>query len=156
MPTSSAFFHLHIITYRIKLTFSFLIYSFVPAQIPRKRRLQMLAVAVWSVMIVITTCAWLLLWYACLFTHFPGPRASFSTLLLFLYLYLCKICRFLLWILGWRHHLFSSIPPLWPLLVLYLIWSRWIDDAPEKGGRSSQWFRSSRFWKYFADYYPAS
>ena len=50
--------------------------SFVPAQIPRKRRLQMLAVAVWSVMIVITTCAWLLLWYVCLFTCFPG--ASFS------------------------------------------------------------------------------
>ncbi|KAF8806928.1 DAGAT-domain-containing protein [Phlegmacium glaucopus] len=85
--------------------------NFVPAQIPRKRRLQMLAVAVWSVMIIITTSAWLLL---------------------------------------------CSIPPLWPLLAVYLFWSRWIDDAPEKGGRSSQWFRSSRFWRYFADYYPAS
>ncbi|KIM44385.1 hypothetical protein M413DRAFT_431336 [Hebeloma cylindrosporum] len=71
----------------------------------------MLAVAMWSVMIVITTCAWLVLW---------------------------------------------SIPPLWPLLTLYLIWARWIDDSPERGGRSSRWFRSSRFWKYFADYYPAS
>ena len=30
----------------------------------------MLAVAVWSCMIAITTCAWLLLWYVCLFTHF--------------------------------------------------------------------------------------
>lgn len=37
-------------------------YSFVPAQIPRKRRLQMLAVAIWSVMIVTTSCAWLILW----------------------------------------------------------------------------------------------
>lgn len=36
--------------------------SFVPAQIPMKRRLQMLAVAGWSVMIVITTVAFLLLW----------------------------------------------------------------------------------------------
>ncbi|KJA22736.1 hypothetical protein HYPSUDRAFT_87132 [Hypholoma sublateritium FD-334 SS-4] len=85
--------------------------DFVPAQIPRKRRLQMLAVAIWSVMIVITSCAWLILW---------------------------------------------SIPPLWPFLVTYYIWARWIDTAPERGGRSSQWWRSSLFWRYFADYYPAS
>jgi len=37
---------------------------FVPPTIPRKRRLQTLAVAVWSCMIVITTSLWLLLWYA--------------------------------------------------------------------------------------------
>jgi len=85
--------------------------NFVPAQIPRQRRLQMLAVAVWSVMIVIMTCAWLVLW---------------------------------------------SFPPLWPLLTVYLIWARWIDDSPERGGRRSRWLRSSRFWMYFADYYPAS
>ena len=76
--------------------------------------------------------------------------------------YWCSFLHFVanndLGILGWRnwHCVFSSIPPLWPLLALYLIWFRWIDEAPEKGGRSSQWFRSSRFWKYFADYYPAS
>ncbi|KAF8887350.1 diacylglycerol acyltransferase-domain-containing protein [Infundibulicybe gibba] len=35
--------------------------NFVPARIPRKRRLQMLAVAVWSVMIVLTTAAFLVL-----------------------------------------------------------------------------------------------
>ncbi|KAF8184456.1 DAGAT-domain-containing protein [Pholiota molesta] len=85
--------------------------NFVPAQIPRKRRFQMLAVAIWSVMIVITSCAWLLL---------------------------------------------LSIPPLWPLLLVYYIWARWIDKAPERGGRSSSWARSSRFWRYFAEYYPAS
>ncbi|PPQ85401.1 hypothetical protein CVT25_006397 [Psilocybe cyanescens] len=85
--------------------------DFVPAQIPRKRRLQMLAVAVWSCMIVITSCAWLLLW---------------------------------------------SIPPLWPILTVYFIWARFIDNSPERGGRSLNWWRSSRFWKYFADYYPAS
>ena len=56
------------------ILFHFSFCSFVPAQIPRKRRLQMLAVAVWSVMIVITTCAWLLLWYV---YHFSGT--SFST-----------------------------------------------------------------------------
>ncbi|KAF9038596.1 diacylglycerol acyltransferase-domain-containing protein [Panaeolus papilionaceus] len=85
--------------------------NFVPAQIPRKRRLQMLAVAVWSVMIVITTCAWLLL---------------------------------------------LSIPPLWPVLGVYYFWARFIDQAPERGGRRLKWWRESIFWKYFAAYYPAS
>ncbi|KAG6827779.1 hypothetical protein H0H92_010472 [Tricholoma furcatifolium] len=84
--------------------------NFVPAQIPRKRRLQMLAVAVWSVMIVITTAVFLL---------------------------------------------FCSIPPLWPFLAIYLIWL-YFDNSPENGGRMSPWFRSLRFWRYFADYYPAS
>ena len=67
---------------------------------------------------------------------------------------LCKICRAVdtcMRYRNWRHRLFSSIPPLSSLLILYLIWSRWIDDAPEKGRR---WFRSSRFWKYFADVLP--
>ena len=50
----------------------------------------------------------------------------------------------------------SSIPPLWPLLAVYLFWVRCIDKSPENGGRTSQWFRSLSFWKYFADYYPAS
>ncbi|KAG6877538.1 hypothetical protein C0993_006231 [Termitomyces sp. T159_Od127] len=85
--------------------------NFVPAQIPMKRRLQMLAVAGWSVMIVITTVAFLLL---------------------------------------------CSIPPLWPLLGIYMIWVRFFDKSPEHGGRMSPWFRSLRYWKYFADYYPAS
>ncbi|RDB18532.1 Diacylglycerol O-acyltransferase 2B [Hypsizygus marmoreus] len=85
--------------------------NFVPAKIPRRRRLQMLAVAVWSVMIVITTVAFLLL---------------------------------------------CSIPPLWPFLTIYLIWARCFDNSPENGGRMSSWFRSLRYWKYFAEYYPAS
>ncbi|KAF5316800.1 hypothetical protein D9619_006738 [Psilocybe cf. subviscida] len=84
--------------------------NFVPAQIPRKRRLQMLAVAVWSVMIVITSCTWLLL---------------------------------------------CSFPPLWPFLLVYYLWARYIDKAPIRGGRPN-WFRRSRFWRYFAEYYPAS
>ncbi|EPQ56172.1 diacylglycerol acyltransferase [Gloeophyllum trabeum ATCC 11539] len=85
--------------------------DFVPSKIPRKRRLQMLAVAVWALLIPITT---------------------------FLFLILC------------------SFPPLWPFLAAYLIWIRWIDRSPEHGGRISPWFRSMRFWRYFADYYPAS
>jgi hypothetical protein len=46
---------------RTALTLS-LVCSFVPADVPRKRRLQMLAVAVWSTTIVLTTFVWLLLW----------------------------------------------------------------------------------------------
>ncbi|KIK57059.1 hypothetical protein GYMLUDRAFT_46682 [Collybiopsis luxurians FD-317 M1] len=85
--------------------------EFAPARIPRKRRLQMLAVALWSVMIALTTV---------------------------LFLFLC------------------SIPWLWPFLAVYQIWIVWIDKSPEHGGRTSQWFRKWVFWKYFADYYPAS
>ena len=48
-----------------------------------------------------------------------------------------------------------SYPPLWPFLTIYAVWSL-LDRSPEHGGRISYRFRSSRFWKYFADYYPAS
>lgn len=85
--------------------------NFVPAHIPLKRRLQMLAVFSWSVVMVFS---------------------------LALFLSLC------------------SFPPLWPWLAAYLIWARCIDNSPEEGGRMSPWFRSIMFWKYFAEYYPAS
>ncbi|KAG8689680.1 diacylglycerol O-acyltransferase 1, partial [Ceratobasidium sp. 395] len=48
-----------------------------------------------------------------------------------------------------------SIPLLWPILIPYLIWAFVFDESPAKGGRPSQWFRQSRVWKYFAEYYPA-
>jgi 2-acylglycerol O-acyltransferase 2 len=99
----------------------------------------MLAVAVWSVMIVITTCAWLVLWYVTSSGFFGMFAYEDDICLCFL-----SFCSF------------RSFPPLWPLLTVYLTWARCIDDSPERGGRSSQWFRSSRFWRYFADYYPAS
>ncbi|KAJ7780289.1 DAGAT-domain-containing protein [Mycena maculata] len=85
--------------------------DFVPARVPRKRRLQMLAVALWSVSIVLATAVFLLL---------------------------------------------CSYPPLWPFLCMYQVWALWIDKSPENGGRISPWFRSLKFWRYFADYYPAS
>ncbi|KAJ3787258.1 diacylglycerol acyltransferase-domain-containing protein [Lentinula aff. detonsa] len=85
--------------------------EFAPARIPRKRRMQMLAVAAWSVAIALATV---------------------------LFLFLC------------------SIPALWPFLAAYEIWITWIDQSPEHGGKTSQWFRELGFWKYFADYYPAS
>jgi Diacylglycerol acyltransferase len=52
--------------------------------------------------------------------------------------------------------IYSSIPPLWPLIALYLFWMRFLDRSPEHGGRISHWFRSARFFKYFAEYYPSS
>ncbi len=48
-----------------------------------------------------------------------------------------------------------SFPQLWPFLAAYWIWM-YIDKSPEKGGRLSPWFRSTAFWRYFAEYYPAS
>lgn len=48
----------------------------------------------------------------------------------------------------------SSIPVLWPLLGAYIAWVFLIDQAPVKGGRASQKIRKSRFWVWFANYYP--
>lgn len=85
--------------------------DFVPIAVPRQRRLQTLAVAIYELLLPI----------------------MYSTFLL--------LCAF---------------PPLWPALVYYIVWIYYLDKSPENGGRSSQWFRSMRFWKYFAEYYPAS
>lgn len=85
--------------------------DFVPANIPRARRLQTTVVALWSTSIIIAS---------------------------FFFLLLC------------------SIPPLWPFIFAYIIWMFYIDTAPEHGGRMSHWFRSLPFWRYFAEYYPAS
>ncbi|KAI0057261.1 DAGAT-domain-containing protein [Artomyces pyxidatus] len=49
-----------------------------------------------------------------------------------------------------------SFPSLWPLLLAYVLWALYVDQAPERGGRMSPWFRSMRVWTYFAEYYPAS
>lgn len=48
----------------------------------------------------------------------------------------------------------SSIPILWPLIVPYLIWIFFIDQGPSQGGRANQRIRKSRFWVWFAGYYP--
>ncbi|RPD58967.1 DAGAT-domain-containing protein [Lentinus tigrinus ALCF2SS1-7] len=85
--------------------------EFAPSKIPRKRRLQTLAVAIWSTLIALATFAFVFL---------------------------------------------LSFPPLWPFLAAYWVWIAYIDKSPEHGGRMSPWFRSLRFWRYFADYYPAS
>ncbi|PWN40558.1 DAGAT-domain-containing protein [Ceraceosorus guamensis] len=48
-----------------------------------------------------------------------------------------------------------SIPPLWPLMFVYIIWM-FFDKAPESGGRRSEWFRRLSVWRRFAEYYPVS
>ncbi|CCM02654.1 uncharacterized protein FIBRA_04758 [Fibroporia radiculosa] len=84
--------------------------DFVSSKVPRKRRLQTLAVALWS-----TAFVW------CTFTFL----------------------------------LLLSFPPLWPFLAAYMVWAYFIDNSPEHGGRFSPWVRAGRFWRYFAEYYPA-
>ena len=42
-----------------------------------------------------------------------------------------------------------SLPPLWPILVPYVIWV-FFDQAPEHGGRPWQWARKWVGWKYYA------
>ncbi|KAF8519653.1 diacylglycerol acyltransferase-domain-containing protein [Gautieria morchelliformis] len=84
--------------------------EFAPAHIPRKRRLQTAAVAIWALMMPITFAV---------------------------FFFLC------------------SIPILWPLILLYLIWA-YLDPAPERGGRPTRWVRELTFWRYFAAYYPVS
>ncbi|GAA5844974.1 hypothetical protein JCM11251_003169 [Rhodosporidiobolus azoricus] len=49
-----------------------------------------------------------------------------------------------------------SIPPLWPLIIAYLIWVFAFDQAPMNGGRPQGWFRRCRVWQWFAEYYPVS
>ncbi|PVG04740.1 putative diacylglycerol acyltransferase type 2b [Serendipita vermifera] len=48
-----------------------------------------------------------------------------------------------------------AFPPLWPLILVYVVWVTF-DEAPEKGGRRSLWVRSWRLWDYYASYFPAS
>ncbi|WWC91073.1 uncharacterized protein L201_006014 [Kwoniella dendrophila CBS 6074] len=48
-----------------------------------------------------------------------------------------------------------SIPPLWFILIPYLIWTQF-DTAPDWGGRPKEWARRFFFWTYFAQYYPCS
>ncbi|GAA6032011.1 hypothetical protein JCM8097_003387 [Rhodosporidiobolus ruineniae] len=52
--------------------------------------------------------------------------------------------------------LLCSIPPLWPLIIAYLVWVFCFDRAPIHGGRPQQWLRKSRLWVWFAEYYPVS
>lgn len=46
------------------------------------------------------------------------------------------------------------MPILWPIIVPYLIWIFFIDKSPIQGGRASDWIRKSRYWVWFAGYYP--
>lgn len=52
--------------------------------------------------------------------------------------------------------LLCSIPLLWPAIIAYLVWILVLDDAPIKGGRATDRVRSSRFWAWFAGFFPVS
>ncbi|GJN92241.1 hypothetical protein Rhopal_005271-T1 [Rhodotorula paludigena] len=49
-----------------------------------------------------------------------------------------------------------SFPLLWPVLLGYLTWVFFIDQAPTHGGRPQGWLRRCRVWVWFAQYYPVS
>ncbi|GAA95254.1 uncharacterized protein L969DRAFT_101477 [Mixia osmundae IAM 14324] len=49
-----------------------------------------------------------------------------------------------------------SIPPFWPIIIVYLIWALGFDTAQDNGGRPSAWLRGHQFFKLFAGYYPVS
>ncbi|KAK4055277.1 diacylglycerol O-acyltransferase 1 [Microbotryomycetes sp. JL201] len=52
--------------------------------------------------------------------------------------------------------LLCSIPIFWPILIPYLIWVFFIDKAPIRGGRTSMKMRRSKFWRWFAGFFPVS
>ncbi|KAK9893982.1 diacylglycerol acyltransferase [Cystobasidium minutum MCA 4210] len=62
---------------------------------------------------------------------------SILPLCMFLFLYLC------------------SVPPLWPFLIIYVIWVVF-DRAPARGGRPSDRVRRMKVWKLWAGYFPIS
>lgn len=49
--------------------------------------------------------------------------------------------------------LMCSLPPLWPLVIPYLIWIQF-DPAPESGGRTLGWMRRLIIWRWYAEYFP--
>src|ERR1700761_370004 len=100
--------------------------SFVPLKVPPERRLQTAAVAIWALLMPISVVLFFLLWYATYNTRYT-PHDT----------------------------LFSSFPPLWPLILGYMIWIQ-VDTSPISGRRYSPRLRRMKCWKYFADYYPPS
>ncbi|SPO28360.1 probable diacylglycerol acyltransferase type 2b [Ustilago trichophora] len=52
--------------------------------------------------------------------------------------------------------LLLSVPLTWPILIPYLIWIFFIDNAPENGGRRFSWVRKLPVFRYFAEYFPIS
>lgn len=107
--------------------------SFVPATVPRARRIQTFVVSFWELLLPGSNAFFIFL----LYVHSPYYRIRCLT-------ESCTLVSF-----------DSSFPFLWPILAVYMLFV-YIDKAPEHGGRSNQWFRSCLFWRYFADYYPAS
>ncbi|ORX82749.1 diacylglycerol acyltransferase [Basidiobolus meristosporus CBS 931.73] len=47
------------------------------------------------------------------------------------------------------------IPTLWPLLAMYLAWL-YLDDAPSTGGRSWEFWRRSKIWKWYCEFFPVA
>lgn len=122
---------------------------FAPLVVPRKRRLQTLAVFGWTTALPLLLGLFFVLWYV------SRPRT--------LSLRLEQLPELPRWysreVVKRDQQLTmplrsSSIPIFWPLIVPYLIWIFLIDQGPSQGGRANQRIRKSRFWVWFAGYYP--
>ncbi|KAH9820258.1 diacylglycerol acyltransferase-domain-containing protein [Melampsora americana] len=77
------------------------------------------------------------------------PQRRLETLAVFLWTIQLSICISFFFLL-------MSIPILWPILIPYLIWILFIDQAPERGGRKFQSVKNWKFWKFFVSYFPIS
>lgn len=70
----------------------------------------------------------------------PHRRLQTAAVALWALLLPISLCAFLICM---------SFPPLWVMLIPYIIWIQF-DPAPDRGGRVRQWARKSFVWKYFA------
>lgn len=39
------------------------------------------------------------------------------------------------------------MPAFWPLIIPYVIWIVYVDEAPRQGGRPKKWFKKLAIWK---------
>ncbi len=87
---------------------------------------------------------------ACRFAPLSIPRSRrLQTAGVLFWALLLPICLSIFFLL-------LSIPYAWPILIPYLIWINFIDDAPENGGRRFSWVRKLPVFRYFAEYFPIS
>ncbi|CAD6583863.1 MAG: diacylglycerol O-acyltransferase 1 [Cyphobasidiales sp. Tagirdzhanova-0007] len=76
------------------------------------------------------------------------PHRRLQTTIVIVWGCILPICLFLFFYL-------LSIPPTWPILITYLIWTGF-DTAPIKGARPSGWVRRWWIWELLAGYFPIS
>ncbi|KAH8923683.1 diacylglycerol acyltransferase [Atractiella rhizophila] len=90
----------------------------------------------------------LLLWFRFAPIHIPATR-RLQTFAVMFWTVFPAVCLFLFFFC-------LSKPVLWPILIPYLIWVFFIDDAPNSGGRPKDWIRKNKYFEFFGGYFPVS